>query len=104
MQREQNTGKPGCPAEDRLEAERTQGAQSIEIRKTANGESANGVLPERSLLDAILNVNNMFEAQEREIANRGSAGIDGMTVEELNANIIWNFVRVYGEDGTILRR
>jgi hypothetical protein len=56
MQREQNTGKPGYPKEDRLEAEEPAGAQSIEGRKTANEDSAIGGSPERSLLDAILSV------------------------------------------------
>ena len=39
MQREQKTEKSGCLAEDRVEPEGTQGAQSIEIRKTENGDS-----------------------------------------------------------------
>ena len=84
MQREQKTGAPGYSVEDRLEAEETQGAQSIEEHKTTNGDSAIGCKPERNLLEAILGVDNMFNAQERVIANRGTAGIDGMTVEELN--------------------
>ena len=35
-----------------------------------------------------MDLDNMFEAQERVIANRGSAGIDGMTVDELNEYFI----------------
>jgi group II intron reverse transcriptase/maturase len=93
VQREQKTGKPGYPEEDKVEPEEPQEAQSIEIRKSANGDSANGRKPERSLLEAILDVNNMFDAQERVIANRGSAGIDGMTVEGLNDYLI----KHYGE-------
>jgi group II intron reverse transcriptase/maturase len=94
MQREQKTEESGCPAEGRLEAEGTQGAQSIEVRKAANEDSASGGKPERSLLEAILNVDNMFEAQERVIANRGSAGIDGMTVEELNGYLIKHYLEL----------
>jgi group II intron reverse transcriptase/maturase len=47
--------------------------------------------PERNLLEAILNVDNMFDAHERVIANRGSAGIDGMTINELNAYLIKHY-------------
>ena len=34
MQRQQKTEQSGCLAEDRMEAEGTQGAHSIEVRKT----------------------------------------------------------------------
>jgi group II intron reverse transcriptase/maturase len=91
MQREQKTGKPGYPVEQREEPERTQEAQSIEVREIANGDSAIGRKPERNLLEAILSVDNMFDAHERVIANRGSAGIDGMTVEELNDYLIKHY-------------
>ena len=94
MQREQKTGKPGYHVGDRLEAEGTQGAQSTEIPKTTNGDSANGLEPGRNLLEAILDVNNMFDAQERVIKNRGSAGVDGMTVEELNDYLIKHYVEL----------
>ena len=87
----QKTGRAGWPAEDREEPKEPQGAQSAEERKAANGDSANGLKPERSLLEAILDVNNMFDAQKRVIANRGSAGIDGMTVEELDDYLIKHY-------------
>ena len=88
VQREQKTGKSGCPAGDRVEPKEPQGAQNAGIREAENGDSANGREPERSLLEAILSLNNVWEAQERVIANRGSAGIDGMAVEELNEYLI----------------
>jgi len=91
MQREQKIGNPGWPVEDMVEPEEAQGAQSIEIRKTTNGDNAIGRESERNLLEAILNVNNMFDAQERVIANRGSGGIDGMTVEGLNDYLIKHY-------------
>jgi group II intron reverse transcriptase/maturase len=94
VHREQKTGKPGYLAEDRMESEGPQGARSTEIRKTADGDSANGGNPERSLLEAILSVNNMFDAQERVTANRGSAGIDGMTVDELQEYLIKHYVEL----------
>ena len=92
MQREQNTGKPDCPEKDRVEPKRSQGVQSIGVCKGVNGDNANGIRdeghrpwgnPERSLLDAILDYGNMVLAIERVISNRGSAGVDGMTVDEL---------------------
>jgi RNA-directed DNA polymerase len=91
VREKQKTGRAGWPAEDREEPKEPQGAQSAEERKAANGDSANGGNPERSLLDAILDVDNMFKAQERVIGNRGSAGIDGMTVGELNDYLIKHY-------------
>jgi group II intron reverse transcriptase/maturase len=81
----------GCLSEDRVEPEPKIGVHSNELHKTINGDSANGGNSERNLLEAILNVDNMFNAQERVIANRGSAGIDGMTVEELNDYLIKHY-------------
>ena len=99
MRREQKTGEPGCPTENRVEPEGTEGARSTEVRKATNGDSANepevhGLKPERSLLEAMLNTENMFRAQERVVANRGSAGIDGMTVEELNDYLIKHYLEL----------
>ena len=91
MQRKQKTEKSGFLAEDRVELEETQGVQSIEIRKTVNGDSANGHMSEQNLLEAILDVDNMFKAHERVISNRGSAGIDGMPVDELNDYLIKHY-------------
>jgi group II intron reverse transcriptase/maturase len=68
-----------------------QGARSTGIPKAANGDSASGREPERNLLEAILDTSNMFNAQERVTANRGSAGIDGMAVEELNDYLIKHY-------------
>jgi group II intron reverse transcriptase/maturase len=94
VQGKQKTAEAGCLTEDRVEPEGTAGAQSVEARETGNGDSANGRKPERSLLEAILNVSNMFEAQERVIRNRGSAGIDGMTVDELNGYLIKHYMEL----------
>ena len=91
VQGKQKTEQSGYLTEDREELERTQGAQSTGKLETENGDSASGGNPERSLLEAILDVNNMFDAHERVIANRGAAGIDGMTVEELNEYLIKHY-------------
>jgi group II intron reverse transcriptase/maturase len=87
MQRQQKTDKSGFPVENRVEPEEPQEAHSIEIHKTTNGDSAS----EQNLLEAILNVDNMFKAQERVTSNRGSSGIDGMTVDELNEYLIKHY-------------
>jgi len=92
--REQKTGKPGYQAKDRLEVEGAHGVRSTGILETTNGDSANAHEGERSLLDAILNVNNMFDAVKRVVSNKGSAGIDGMKVEELNDYLIKNYLKL----------
>jgi len=91
VQREQNTGKLGWPAEDRVEPKEPQGVRSTGVHKTTNGDSEIAQEGGRSLLDAVLEYDNMFAAQERVIANRGSAGIDGMTVDELNEYLIKHY-------------
>jgi group II intron reverse transcriptase/maturase len=92
VQRKQKTEKSGLIAENRVELERTQEAPSIEVCETGNGDSATGGNSGQSLLEAILNVDNMFKAGERVISNRGSAGIDGMTVGELEKYLIKNYL------------
>jgi group II intron reverse transcriptase/maturase len=77
-----------------MEGEKTQEAQSTEVRKTENGDSANGGNPGRSLLEAVLDVDNMFKAQERVTAKRGSAGVDGMTAGELNDYLIKHYLEL----------
>jgi group II intron reverse transcriptase/maturase len=79
---------------DRVEPEEGQEVQSTEVRKTVNGDSISGRESERSLLDAILSLDNMFDAQQRVTANRGSAGIDGMKVEELQDYLIKHYLEL----------
>jgi len=88
----QKTEESGCQLELKLEVERPIEAHSNVIPETANTDSANGVKPERNLLEEILNVDNMFKAQERVNAKKGAAGIDGMTVGELNGYLIKNYL------------
>jgi hypothetical protein len=114
-QREQKTGKPGWPAEDRLEAESTQGVPSAELRETTNGDGVSGRKPGRTLLEQVLERENMFTAQERVVSKRGSAGIDGMSsrfrgikglgnCSRTSSGTIGNSARAYGADGTSPRR
>jgi len=96
MCREQKTvnpgnGETGWPAESRVEPEGTQGARSIEPRKTMDGDSVDGRETGGDLLKRILNVSNMFDACERVVKNGGAAGVDGMTVEELQPYLIGHY-------------
>jgi group II intron reverse transcriptase/maturase len=85
MWREQKT-KPGeldfgCPLGDRVEPEEPKGARSIGTPETTAVGSA-------ELLGKVLSVDNMFDACERVVRNGGAAGVDGMTVEELQPYLI----------------
>ena len=77
MCKEQKTGKPDCPCEGKLETE-----SSKEVRSVAELESAkkNGA---GSLLERILDKDNLNAAYKRVKQKGGAAGIDGMTVEEM---------------------
>jgi group II intron reverse transcriptase/maturase len=73
-----------------------QEAHSTVKRETANTDSAIGQEPGLGLLEAILDVGNMFRAQERVISNKGAAGIDGLTAGELNGCLIKNYLELCG--------
>ena len=77
MQRKQNTWKRGCPCEDRREAEGNRGALSMPSRRDKI------VCGECSLLDRVLEKRNLYNAYKQVFANKGAAGIDGMSVNEL---------------------
>ena len=77
MRREQKTDKTGCPCEDTVETEGNEGARSIGSLEPAE---KNGV---GSLLEKILQRDNLNAAYKRVKQNGGAAGIDGMTVDEM---------------------
>ena len=93
MRREQKTKQGeldfGCLAEDRVEPEEPEGARSIEPRKTTDRDSVGTKVPE--LLKQVISVDNMFNACGRVVSNGGAAGIDGMTVEELQSYLIQHY-------------
>lgn len=91
MQRKQKTEKSGCQLELKLEVERPIEVHSNVKPETANTDSVIGYKSERNLLEEILKVDNMFKAHERVIKNKGAAGIDGMSVKELNEYLIKNY-------------
>ena len=77
MQRPQKTAQAGCPCEGMLETESNRGACSIALTETERRDGA------EDLLERILDRNNLNQAYLKVKKNGGSAGIDGMTVEEM---------------------
>jgi len=77
MCREQKTEKSGCPCEGMVETESSKGARSMGTPETAEGNGA------ESLLERVLERNNLNRAFKRVKQNGGAAGIDGMTVEDM---------------------
>ena len=77
MQRPQKTAEVGCPCEGMLETKSNRGACSIVLTETERKDGA------ENLLERILERNNLNQAYLKVKRNGGSAGIDGMTVEEM---------------------
>ena len=77
MQRPQKTVKAGCPCEGMLETKNNKGACSIALTETDRKDGA------ENLLERILDRNNLNQAYLKVKRNGGSAGVDGMTVEEM---------------------
>ena len=77
MQRPQKTVKAGCPCEGMLETKSNKGACSIALTETDREDGA------ENLLERILDRNNLNQAYLKVKRNGGSAGVDGMTVEEM---------------------
>lgn len=77
MQRPQKTTKVGCPCEGMLETKSNKGACSVALTETDREDGA------ENLLERILDRNNLNQAYLKVKRNGGSAGVDGMTVEEM---------------------
>lgn len=77
MQRPQKTAKVGYPCEGMLETDSNNGACSVAQLETERQDGA------ENLLEAILDRNNLNKAYLKVKRNGGSAGIDGMTVDEM---------------------
>ena len=77
MQRPQKTVKAGCPCEGMLETKSNKGACSVVLTETDREDGA------ENLLERILDRNNLNQAYLKVKRNGGSAGVDGMTVEEM---------------------
>lgn len=77
MQRPQKTAKVGCPCEGMMETKSNKGACSVVLTETDREDGA------ENLLERILDRNNLNQAYLKVKRNGGSAGVDGMTVEEM---------------------
>ena len=77
MQRPQKTAKVGCFCEGMLETKSNRGACSVALTETDRKDGA------ENLLEKILERNNLNQAYLKVKRNGGSAGVDGMTVEEM---------------------
>ena len=77
MQRPQKTAQVGCRCEGMLETKSNRGACSIALTETERKDGA------ENLLERILERNDLNRAYLKVRQNGGSAGIDGMTVEEM---------------------
>ena len=70
--------RKGCLQRDSAEREEYAGARSVESRDGKERDNAT-----QDLLREILRGRNLLEAMKRVKGNKGAAGIDGMTVDEL---------------------
>lgn len=77
MQREQKTARADCPCEDMLE---TEGNGEVRSNVGAETDERDGA---ESLLERMLQRDNLNEAYRRVKRNGGAAGIDAMTVEQM---------------------
>ena len=77
LQREQKTARADCPCEDMLE---TEGNGEVRSNVGAETEERDGA---ESLLERMLQRDNLNEAYRRVKRNGGAAGIDAMTVEQM---------------------
>ncbi|ONK25095.1 group II intron reverse transcriptase/maturase [Bacillus sp. VT-16-64] len=80
VQRPQKTSADGWPQRDRLETEGYAGACSPVFTEM---EQRGGI----SLIDKVVDINNLFNACKKVKANKGAPGVDGMTVEELFGHV-----------------
>jgi len=82
MQRKQTTSaKEGWPPEGRVELGEKAGAPSISPASQGRRDDRPEV--KEDLLERVLSKDNLNLAYKRVKANKGSPGVDGMTVEEL---------------------
>jgi len=81
MHRKQKTSKEGCPAEDKVEPEGMPGVPSVSAA-SENGRNDDSEYSS-NLLARVVDRANLNTAYKRVKANRGSHGVDLMTVDEL---------------------
>lgn len=92
--RHQKSGKPERRSEDRGEAPKVRSGG--ELRSAANESERSGNVDEK-LLELVVERSNVEAALRRVKKNKGSPGIDGMTVEELPAYVATHWSRISAE-------
>src|SRR5262249_35788946 len=90
--RPQKSGQLELPLGGRGEAPRAQ--RSEEAPMAAHGDERSGT---SGLMEAVLERRNLIAALKRVKQNKGSPGVDGMTVEELPNWLRQNWIRVREE-------
>ena len=75
MTKTEYAGNGGCPQRDSVEHKEYAEAYSTEVREINEKDGAD-------LLSKVLSRENLNKAYKKVRANKGAAGIDGMTVEE----------------------
>lgn len=87
MREPQTTSKDGYPPENRMESEGKVEACSISHGEAERRDGVN------NLMNKVVNRSNLNRAYEKVKANKGSAGVDGMTVYEL-----YPYLTLHGEE------
>ena len=95
--RRQKTAQAELPLESRGEAPRVQ--RSGEARPAASGDERSGTA---ALMERVVERGNVKAALKRVRQNKGSPGVDGMTVDELPQHLVenWETIRAQLLDGT----
>ena len=91
--KEQKTPKGGCPEEVRLETRGNPGAHQAEAASKCGSDDVQ-LVQTSNLLEAILERDNMMRAYNRVVSNKGSHGIDGMTVDQLRPHLRENWEEI----------
>jgi group II intron reverse transcriptase/maturase len=98
---EQKQPKGSCPEEVRKETEVTSGAHQADAA-SKNGNDDAQMVCTSNLLEWILERENMKQAYEKVVSNKGSHGIDKMTVDQLKPYLAihWEEIKSQLLDGT----
>ena len=90
IQRQQKTSKEGFSTKDRLETKSMYRVPRVSL--ASEKELSSGFSDK--LMEEILSRDNMFLALERVMRNKGSHGVDGMKVDELQPFLIQNWLHI----------
>ena len=89
----QNTRNGDCPAEVRLETQGKQGVRQAEMALEKGSNDAQ-LIYTSNLLEMVLERDNLKRAYEQVVRNKGSHGIDNMTVAQLKEYLQNNWVEI----------